>query len=223
MPDETVKGRRRYDNAGRAARAAANRAAILRAGHEVLIEKGYSGATMAAIARTAGVSVETVYKGFGSKLELVGQILDQAVVGDDEPVSLIERADFGHVLQADSGAEVLTEFCTASCRILERIGPLIGALFAAARAGEPELRTLTEEAGRRRLADLTRVAEAVAATGDLHPDLDVTEAAETLWTVGSPEVYVQFRDDLGWTLDRYRIWLTRSTRALLLANAQPTS
>ncbi len=86
MSDEAVK--RRYDNAGRAARAAANRVAVLRAGQDVLVEKGYGGATMAAIARAAGVSVETVYKGFGSKIELVGQILDHAVAGDDEPVAL---------------------------------------------------------------------------------------------------------------------------------------
>lgn len=222
MSDEAVKGRRRYDNAGRAARAAANRAAVLRAGQDVLIEKGYGGATMAAIARAAGVSVETVYKGFGSKIELVGQILDHAVVGDDEPVALIERADFGGAVRAGSGAEILAGFCTASCRILERIGPLIGALFVAARAGEPELRALMDEAGRRRLSDLTRIAEAVAAAGDLHPDLDVTEAGETLWTVGSPEVYMQFRDDLGWSHERYRSWLIRSTRALLLADARPS-
>jgi AcrR family transcriptional regulator len=221
MPEEAVK--RRYDNAGRAARAAANRVAVLRAGQDVLVEKGYAGTTMAAIARAAGVSVETVYKGFGSKIELVGQILDTAVVGDDEPVSLIERADFGSALRAGSGADVLGAFCASSCRILERIGPLIGALFVAARAGEPELRTLTAEAGRRRLADFTRVAEAIAATGDLHPDLDVAEAAETLWTVGSPELYLQFREDLGWSNDRYRTWLTRSTRVLLLADTQPNS
>jgi AcrR family transcriptional regulator len=221
MSDEAVK--RRYDNAGRAARAAANRLAVLRAGQAVLVEKGYAGTTMAAIARAAGVSVETVYKGFGSKIELVGQILDHVVAGDDEPVALIERADFGGALTASGGAEILAEFCAASCRILERVGPLIGALFVAARAGEPELRRLTEEAGRRRLADFTRVVEAVAETGDLHPDLDVTVAAETLWTVGSPELYVQFRDDLGWPHERYHAWLVRSTRALLLADAQPNS
>lgn len=216
MSDEAVK--RRYDNAGRAARAAANRAAVLRAGHDVLVEKGYGGATMAAIARAAGVSVETVYKGFGSKIELTGQILNLAVAGDDAPVTLIERADFGGALQAGSGTQVLTAFCEASCRILERIGPLIGTLFVAARAGEPELRTLTEEAGRRRLADFTRIVEAVAQSGDLHPDLDVAEAAEILWTIGSPETYLQVRDDLGWTLERYRAWLVRSTHALLLAD-----
>jgi hypothetical protein len=126
-------------------------------------------------------------------------------------------------MQAGSGADVLAGFCEASCRILERIGPLIGALFMAARTGEPELRTLMEAAGRNRLTDLTSVAEAVAATGDLHPDLDVTEAAATLWTIGSPEVYVQFHDDLGWPLDRYRTWLLRSTKVLLLADTQPPS
>lgn len=214
MSDEIVK--RRYDNAGRAARAAANRAAVLEAGRSVLLERGYSGATMAAIARAAGVSVETVYKAFGSKIELVWRVLDEAVAGDDAPVPLAERPDVRAALEAGRGADILTAFAEASCRILERAGPVLSVLLVAARAGEPELREIADEAGRRRLLDYTRVVEAVAAAGDLHPDLTVSEGADSLWAVGSAEVHQQLCGDRGWSLERYRAWLVRSFHALLL-------
>lgn len=217
MSDEAVKSRRRrYDNSGRVARAAANRAAVLRAGHDVLVERGYGGTTMTAIARAAGVSVETVYKGFGSKRQLVWEILGNAVVGDDEPVALADRPELRASLSAGSGADVLTAFAEASMRILERIGPLVGTLFLASRGGEVDLREIADEAGRRRLADLTVVVEAVVATGDLNPDLDVAKAADVLWTIGSPEVYVQFTVDRGWSDAEYHSWLVRSMHALLL-------
>ena len=217
MSDGTVNGpRRRYDNSGRAARAAANRGAVLRAGRDVLVEKGYGGTTVAGIARAAGVSVETVYKGFGSKRRLVWEILGNAVTGDDEPVALAERPELRAALTAGSGADVLTAFVAASVAVLERLGPLVGTIFLAARAGEPDLRGIADEAGRRRLVDLTAVAEAVAATGDLHPDLDVARAADVLWAVGSPEVYVQLTSERGWSDAEYHAWLVRSLHALLL-------
>lgn len=216
MTEHPVNDRRRYNNAGRAARAAANRAAVLDAGREVLVEKGYGGTTMAAIARAAGVSVETVYKGFGTKRELVWQILGTAVVGDDDPVALLERPDMRAALQAGSGAAVLTAFAEGSVAVMTRIGPLVGTLLVAGRGGDPELREIADEANRRRLADFTAVVEAVAATGDLHPDLDVARATDTLWSVGSPEVYVQLTDDRGWSDDEYRAWLVRTAHALLL-------
>ena len=92
----------------------------------------------------------------------------------------------------------------------------MGTLFLASRGGEPDLREIADEAGRRRLADITAVVEAVAATGDLHPDLDVAKAADVVWTVGSPEVYVQLTVDRGWSDADYHAWLVRSLHALLL-------
>ncbi len=217
MSDDAVKSpRRRYDNSGRVARAAANRAAVLRAGRDVLVERGYGGTTMTAIAAAAGVSVETVYKSFGSKRQLVWEILGNAVVGDDEPAALADRPELRASLTAGSGADVLTAFADASLGVLKRIGPLAGTIFLASHGGEPDLHEIAAEAGRRRLADLTSVAEAVAATGDLHPDLDVAKAADVLWTIGSPEVYFQLTVDRGWSSEDYHAWLVRSTHALLL-------
>jgi hypothetical protein len=139
-----------------------------------------------------------------------------AVVGDDEPVALLDRPEMQAALHASSGSEILTAFAEISSRILIRAAPLLATLLVGARAGEHELREIALRAGEQRLADFTRVIEAVAATGDLHPDLDIAHAADILWTIGSPEAYLQLTVDRGWDPDDYQRWLTHALHALLL-------
>ena len=57
-----VKPRRRYDSRRRRAQATQTRQDILSAARIVFLERGYTGATMATIARTADVVVETIYR-----------------------------------------------------------------------------------------------------------------------------------------------------------------
>jgi AcrR family transcriptional regulator len=216
MVDEVNPPRRRYDNRSRQTHATARRHAILRAGHELLVANGYSATTMATIAEAAGVSVETVYKGFGNKPELVRQILGTAVAGDDEPTALIDRPSMQAALRARSGAQILAAFAEVSTDILTRIGPLLATLLIAGRAGEPELRDIARTVNEQRLADIRRIVDAVAATGDLHPALDPARAADILWTIGSPEVHQQLTVDRGWSNDDYGSWLTTTLRVLLL-------
>ena len=46
------------------------------------------------MADAAGVSVETIYNGFGSKKGLLRAAMDSSVVGDTEPVPFVERPEF---------------------------------------------------------------------------------------------------------------------------------
>ncbi len=212
-----VKRRARaYDNSSRAAQAADNRASVMDATARLLVELGYSSMTLAKVAKAAGVSVETVYKSFKNKPELVRQVLGAAVSGDDEPVALIERPDMQTALHGGSGERILAAFAAASTRILIRIGPLLASVLVAGRMGEPELREIAEVAARQRLADFTRIVEAVAAAGDLDPALDVSHAADAMWSIGSPEVYFQLTGDRDWTDEEYQGWLTRTLQATLL-------
>ena len=64
---------------------------MLEAAHEVFAERGYSGATMPAIAERAGVSVKTVEAAFGTKANLLKELIDVCIAGDDEPVALADR------------------------------------------------------------------------------------------------------------------------------------
>src|SRR6266511_1372554 len=73
--------RRRYDTTRRQAQAAQTRQDIVAAAQRVFLERGYSGATLTAIAQAAGVVVETIYRGFGSKASLFKVVVRAAVAG----------------------------------------------------------------------------------------------------------------------------------------------
>jgi AcrR family transcriptional regulator len=209
MPGSEVK-RRRYDNAGRQRRAAETRRAVLEAARVLVVENGYPGTTIAAVARQAGVSVETVYKTFGNKRELILQMLGAVVVGDDEPVALIDRPEMRDALAAGNGAEMLTRFVAVSREIFERLGPILATLLVNRRSGTDELREFTDDVNAKRRADFATIIEAVAATGDLRTGLTPAHALDIMWALCSPEVQLILTGDRGWTNDDYQAWLTRA-------------
>jgi AcrR family transcriptional regulator len=83
---------RRYDATGRRAAAQATRGRILAAARDLFVARGYAATTMAAMARTAGVSVETIYLSVGPKPALVRLLVEMALSGTDHPVPPLERA-----------------------------------------------------------------------------------------------------------------------------------
>src|SRR6266542_6691989 len=78
---EDVKPRRRYDSRRRQAQAAQTRQDILAAARDAFLERGYTATTLAAVARAAGVVVETIYRGFGGKAGLLKAVVEAAVAG----------------------------------------------------------------------------------------------------------------------------------------------
>src|SRR5262245_15378942 len=89
-----VTTKRVYNSSRRAAQAAQTRADVLAAAVECFSESGWSGTTLNAIAERAGVAVETVYNGFGNKKQLLREAMDVAVVGDAEPIPLVDRPEW---------------------------------------------------------------------------------------------------------------------------------
>ena len=61
------------------------------AARDLFARDGFRPATIAAIAAHAGVSAESVYKGFGSKAAVAKAVFDLVIAGDDEPVPVAER------------------------------------------------------------------------------------------------------------------------------------
>ena len=91
MSDD-VKPRRRYDSTRRQAQAARTRQDILAAARDLFLERGYAGTTLAAIAKAAGVVVETLYRAYGSKAELFKAVVRAAVAGGADRATVpVER------------------------------------------------------------------------------------------------------------------------------------
>src|SRR4051794_17721553 len=86
-----VQAKRAYRSERRALQARETRDAIRNAASVRFLRDGYVATSVAAIAEAAGVAPETVYATFGSKRDLLFECLDVSIVGDDAPVSLLER------------------------------------------------------------------------------------------------------------------------------------
>lgn len=88
--DDPVKTRA-YSSPRRAAQARETRRAVLRAATALFRDRGYPATTIAAIAKEARVSADTIYKSFGTKAALLKEVMDIAIGGDDEDVPLLDR------------------------------------------------------------------------------------------------------------------------------------
>ncbi len=61
------------------------------AARDLFERDGFRPTTITAIAARAGVSAESIYKGFGTKAALAKTVFDLVIAGDDEPVPVAER------------------------------------------------------------------------------------------------------------------------------------
>ena len=84
--------RRSYRSTVREQQARLTRRRILDAARAAFVARGYAGTTVRGIAAGAGVSVPTVELLFGTKAAVLKAAIDVAIVGDDEPVPVLDRA-----------------------------------------------------------------------------------------------------------------------------------
>lgn len=208
--------RRRYDNRRRLQQARAGQRRVLAAARELLVTHGYAATTMTGIAEAADVSVESVYKAFGSKAALVKRVYDVTLAGDDAPVPIAERPEVAVVFDEPDPRRKLDHFAALKRLLLERLGPLEGVLFAAARTGDPDLQQFAAIAAAERLAGAEQLAHHLQAVGALRPGLDVDRARDLVWALDSPEVHTLLVVERGWTLDDYQAWLAQALGDALL-------
>lgn len=207
--------KRKYDATGRRARAEAARQRIVAAARDLFESSGYAATTMEAVAEAAQVSVETVYKAFGSKLALLQRVIDFNLAGDSAEVPLAERSLFMEVrVEPDQVRQV--ELLARNARIvLERAGPLQWAIRVAAEH-EPDLSEVVARYNAMRLRTMRTFIEWIAERGRLRDDMAVDQAALTYWTLSSTEVHHFLRGLGGLSADDYESWLATSLKALLL-------
>ncbi len=212
MPDDEAvsRGRRPYRSSVREQRARETRRRLTDAATTHFLEAGYASTPLTAIAGTAGVSVDTVYKTFGSKIGLLKEVLDVTIGGDDAPVPLLERAG-PQALREETDQRLQVKLLAAGVTSqLERIRPLDDILRSAA-AVDQEAAALREDIQvRQRRTAMRTIVGWIAAHGPLRNDLTVNRAAQVVWTLTSPEVHQLMRDTGGWSEPAYRGWLEQA-------------
>ena len=202
-----MTGPRRYSTALRTEQTALARRRILDVAGRLFVERGYLGTTLAAVAETAGVSVQTVYNVVGGKAVLLKAVYDVMLAGDDEPIPMSERPEFRAVLDAPTGRECLAHYSALGRVLGERLFPLVGMLVAQAAAGDADLAAFVATVEGERATGTRTVAAHVAQRFGLREGLDVDSAADVLWAMTAPDLADRLVVRRGWGWDRFERWL----------------
>lgn len=207
--------RRRYNAPRRREAAQATRRAIVAAATHLFVERGYAATTMAAIAAAAGVSHETVYATFGPKPALFRHLVEIALSGTEEPVPALERAIVAQVRAERDPARIIDLFAQTVRLLHQRLAPLFEVLSAGAQT-DVELRVFAHELSERRVGHMRAFATDLAAAGGLRAGISVELAGDVIWAMNSPQFYLLYVRDRGWTPEFFEHWLADTWKRLLL-------
>lgn len=207
--------KRSYDSTRRKQQASQTRQLIIQAAGDLFLEYGYSGATIEAIAHQAGVSPETIYATFGNKRSLLTRLIEISLVGDEEPISLMERPGPQAVKSEKDQNRQIDLFAQDMGEIMSRMAPIFAIMRTAAKI-ESDIREMLDTLLENRLAGMRKFIGFLNANGSLKGGLTVDEAAETVWAITSAEIYDLMTIDRGWTPERYQKWLSDTLISILL-------
>jgi AcrR family transcriptional regulator len=201
MPDRV---KRRYDSSRRKAQAKATQLAVLRAAHDLFVERGYGRTTIADVAAAAGVAPETIYATFSNKPTLLHRVWDITIGGDDDGIPFHERPEIRAIRNEPDLARRFELHAAMYTRTARRTAPFLLALAGAA-AAEPTAADLLAEVGRQRLIGMSVMARDAAATGRL--TVTEEECRDIVWAMTDGTLWHRFVVERGWTDDQFADWL----------------
>ena len=215
MTVRSPSSKRKYNSSRRKAQADETRRQIVEAARMMFLERGYSGTTIEAIARTAGVAQETVYSTFKNKYMILHYLFNISIGGDERRIRVIDRPEPQAILQETDARRQLALFAENMTEILSRAEPILEIMRSAAKT-ETEIAGLFRRFLKERLKNMKIVAGHVAANGPLRNTMDPDAAGELICSMTSPELYQLLTNDLGWSKKKFEAWLADVLTILLL-------
>jgi AcrR family transcriptional regulator len=204
-----------YRSQLRAEQAAATRRLVLDAATRLFVERGYAATSIDAIAEAAGVGRSTVFAAAGGKSWLLKTAYDRAIVGDDEPVPLLQRPAARKLFEMSDPAEIVMGHARIVAEAAERVSAICEAIHRAAGC-DPEVGDLWAQIGQERLTGAKAFAALISEKGGLRDGLAVGQARDIIWIFNDPTLHHVLVRQRRWSQDRYRDWLTDSLQRQLL-------
>ncbi|GAA4374556.1 TetR/AcrR family transcriptional regulator [Actinomadura verrucosospora] len=200
----------------RAERSRRTRAKVIEAARELFVAQGYGATSLQEVADRAGVAVQTVYFVFGTKRALFKDVVDVSIAGDAEPVATLEREWFRAACAAPTAAVQLREHVRGTVEILGRVAPIMS-MIAAAGAADPQIAAQWPDGPDPRYTVQRAAAEALVGKPDARPGVSAELAADLLFGLLSPQLYLLFVQDRGWAPDAWEEWVHATLAAQLCA------
>jgi AcrR family transcriptional regulator len=187
---------------------------ILQAAYELFVAQGYGATTLQGIAERAGVAVQTIYFAFGNKPSLLKELVDVTIAGDDEPIPTMQRPWFLGALASGTAETQLRAHVRGTCGVLQRVAPIMNVLRAAG-TQDPTLASMWQQDSDPRLEVQTAAARSLVSKPGARANLSVGHAADLLFGLLSPELYLLFVRDRGWPPERWEQWVYDTLHAQL--------
>ena len=204
----------------RRARSARNtRRRILEAAHALFVEQGYAATTIQQIAARADVAWQTVYSVFGNKPAILSAVFDVTVVGDDEPVPMMQRPFVRAIDDEPDPRAKMRIFARHVRETVERTADLYGVIESAA-GTDPEIGRLWTTLQEQRRYGLGVAADRFHRAGILRPDLTPERAADLLWFFSGHWTFRELATGRGWTPDEFETWTADTLITQLLPERQ---
>ena len=200
----------------RAEKAQETRRRIIEAASDLFVADGYGATNLQEVADRAGVAVQTIYFVFGNKRALLKELVDVTIAGDSEPIATMDRPWFTDAMAAPTAQELLTTYVPGSSAILARVSPIMRVLESAV-ANDPEVAALWPQDEDLRYVVQRAAADTLVTKSGARKGLTTDEAADVLYGILSPELYLLFTRDRAWPHDRWVHWATETLTAQLCA------
>lgn len=201
----------------RTERSRRTREKVVEAARELFLAQGYGATSLQEVADRAGVAVQTVYFVFRNKRTLFKDVVDTSIAGDTEPVATMDREWFRAACAEPTAAAQLRAHVHGTREILARVAPIMP-LIAAAAATDPEIAAQWPDGPDPRYTVQYAAAEALAGKPDTRPGLSVEMAADLLFGLLSPQLYLIFVRDRDWSPDSWEEWASTTLTSQLCAD-----
>jgi len=207
--------KRSYDASGRREQAQARRRAVVVAARALFERDGFRPTTIAAVAERAGVSAESIYKGFGTKAALAKAVFDLVVAGDDEPVPVWRRSE-ADAIRVEPDVRRKIVMYTRGLAARQQRSAKVQILIRDGAHTDESLAALWQQLLAERLTGMTMLGRHLIESGQLREGIELDEVRDVLWTYTAVELYELLVVERGWPLDRYADWIGRAVTAALV-------
>jgi len=207
--------KRSYDSPRRREQAAETRRHVLAAARTLFERDGYAATSVAAIAAEAGVAVKTVYIAFGTKSGVLRALWNVLLRGDDENAPIAEREWYRSVLTEPDPESLIRGVASGSRTVKERVGGVFEVIRSAAPV-DPDIASLRDRIESEFYENQREIVKALEASRSLRRGLEVERAADILWSLNHPDVWLLLVGKRGWSPDEFERWLRETLTAQLL-------
>jgi AcrR family transcriptional regulator len=212
-PATPASSGRPYHSPRRQEAATETRRRIRQAARQLFVAQGYAATSIRAVAERAGVAEKTVYLAFPSKPDLLNEVVEVAIAGDDQPIAVAERDWWQQMAAHPDPVGTLERLTDGALAIHLRTADIFEMARGAA-AADTHAAELWRAGKRGHRTDCERLADLLLGHPAIASGLDRDGLVATLFTLLGPETYRLVTVELGRTPDQYRAWLLETLRRL---------